>query len=198
MTIFGKIVMGLTLLVIGTGVFYGVTSYVEKDSAILANEGVNEITNSTTTEESGLLFSITTATGTQATLGASGKKIPFTEFVSKGGSYTCTVTQTISDTTSVGMVYIHDAQLRVDFTTDVVGKSMKISTIIKDGYAYSWTSATPGKGQKTKIVSPTTLGTTSTTSAVWNSTQVGDYSCESWAVDNQMFELPKAVTFTLQ
>jgi hypothetical protein len=199
MTIFGKIVMGLVLLLIGTGVFYGVTSYVEKDSSAIAKDENSQQVTSTTTEELSLLSATTTATGTQSvSVGANGKKIPFADFLRKGGSYTCAVTEITQDVSSVGTVYFHDSLMRVELTTEVSSGPIKTNVIIKNGYTYYWTSTMPGKGYKTKTDQSNTNNTTRATSTTWDSTKIGDYSCESWTPDDTVFDLPKSVTFTLQ
>ncbi len=188
MTTFGKLIMSLVLILIGTGIFYGVASYVEKDNKTPSPD-ITMTPVATTTENDNL---DATSTNQNASSTISSKKIPFAEFLSKGGIYRCTVTQLIADTTSTGTVYTHDERLRVDLTASVLGKPIQMSTIIKDGYVYSWTNTTGGKGQKTKIASPATSGTTT---LVWDSTQVGDYSCEPWNADDTVFDLPPSITF---
>lgn len=194
MTIFGKLVMGLVLVIIGGGVFYGVTSYVKHDTE-------TPIVGETKTQTD----TLTVATATDATtteVKPGGKKIPFAEFMKKGGSYKCEVTQVMANMTSQGTVYIHDSLIRAEFSTTVAGQSMNTNMIARDGYTYSWTSMMPGKGYKTKIATSETSapGANSSTSGTytWNGEQVGDYSCEAWTADESVFELPKSVTFTTQ
>ena len=192
MTIFGKLVMGLVLVVVGGGIFYGVTSYVKHDSE-------TQIVDETKTD---IITVATTSDATTTEVKPTGKKIPFTEFMKKGGSYKCEVTQVLANMTSQGTVYIHDSLIRAEFSTSIAGQSMNTNMIARDGYTYSWTSMMPGKGYKTKISSAETpaSGQNSSTSGTytWNGEQIGDYSCDVWVADDSVFDLPKSVTFTTQ
>lgn len=200
MTIFGKIIMGIVLVLIGTGVFYGVSSYVKYDSEVASVQDPPQQDISTTTEEMLLLSATTTATTTEkvattTTQGKNGKKIPFTDFISKGGSYKCTVTLTVATGTSAGVVYFHDRQVRGEFTSLSTGASVATTVVLRDGYTYSWVGVSPIKGYKTKSVSGS-RSSPSTEVREWETDKVGDYSCVTWSADDSIFELPKTISFT--
>ncbi len=201
MTIFGKLVLGFCMLIIGVGVFYGVATYVEKDSA-REIEASNHVDVSTSTPEAlasstEIMMSTSTSATTTETK-SNGKKISFTEFMSKGGSYKCDITQVVATMTTKGVVYMHDALVRAELSNSVAGQSLNTTMIAKDGYMYSWTSLTPNKGYKTKISTAGSGLKNQATTYTWNGGQVGDYNCEAWSADDSFFELPKTVTFTSQ
>jgi hypothetical protein len=209
MTIFGKLVLGTLMVLISGAVFYGLTSYVKEDSAAIPKEVATESTTtdlfplptSTSTDEGGLLGATTTiqgaATGTGEVSKPTGKKIPFTEFMSKGGSYTCSIVQTVANMTSNGTVYMHDALVRLEFSTSIANQTINTTMVARDNYMYTWTSTTPGKGYKTKISQSETSGKQPST-LTWNGSQVGDYTCVPWKADDSLFELPKSIVFTNQ
>jgi hypothetical protein len=198
MTIFGKIVLASFMIVVASGVYFGLSSYVKEDTQ--GEETTIQVVSTSTESASPLVETASTTeasstqTGTSTKQGSS-KKIPFTEFMSKGGSYTCDITQNVSTMTSKGTVYMHDALVRLELATSLAGQSMNTTMIARDGYMYSWTDLSPTKGYKTKIVASATEKPTTYT---WNGSQVGDYTCEAWKADDTRFELPKTVTFTIQ
>jgi hypothetical protein len=197
MTIFGKIVMGTLLFAVVGGVFYGVTSYVNKDTAGTPLQVV-----ATTTPEVEVVVATTTATTTASTTPEkpAGKKIAFTEFMKKTGSYKCTVTQTVATMTTNGTVYLDEGKVKADFAVSVAGQSINTSMIVRDGYSYTWTSNSPTKGFKTKIAGSATGSGSSSPKGTytWDGSQIGDYSCDPWVAEASMFEIPKTVTFTVQ
>jgi hypothetical protein len=197
MTIFGKIILASFMIVVSTGVYFGLSSYVKQDAEaeVVAEEFSTStdplpfLEGSATTTDASL-----TQMGTSTEQGSS-KKIPFTEFMSKGGSYKCNITQVVSTMTSKGVVYMHDELVRLEFATSLAGQSMNTTMIAREGYMYSWTDASPTKGYKTKIV---TSATENPKTYTWNGSQVGDYTCQEWKADDTLFDLPKTVTFAVQ
>lgn len=189
MTIFGKIVLGGLLLVVAGGVYYGVNSYVSQDVAVTPTEiktTIQEVSVASTT-----LASSTVPEKSQ------GKKIAFVEFMKKGGSYKCTVIQTVANMTSSGTVYIHNDFLKGSFSTSVQGQTIDSNMIVRDGYTYSWTNLLAGKGFKSKTVDASSDTEAKSSSGYsWNGKQIGEYDCKEWIADDSMFELPKSVTFT--
>lgn len=197
MTIFGKLIMGVLLLIIGSGIYYGLTSYVKNDGETVVNTEIVQNTNTVTDEASTTIMNGTSTTlsaTSTATSTKQGKKIPFTDFIGKGGSYTCEVTQSMASMNSKGTFYMHDNLVRVEFATTLAGQSMNTTMIARDGYTYSWTSLSPTKGFKTKIPQGDVQPGTSPT-YTWNGSQVGDYSCEVWKADDTLFVLPKDIVF---
>lgn len=192
MTIFGKIVMGTLLFAVVGGAFYGVTSYVNKDTEVTPSQ-----VSTTTTPVIEVLVATTTASTTSGV--PSGKKIAFSEFMKKSGSYKCTVTQTVATMTTNGTVYLDEGKVKADFAVSVAGQSFNTSMIVRDGYSYTWTSNSPTKGFKTKIAGGTESNSTSSKGTyTWDGSQIGEYSCDSWVAEASMFEVPKTVTFTVQ
>ncbi len=188
MTIFGKMIVGALLLVVAGGVYYGVSSSVKNDVA-----PENTVVE---TPAQDAVVATTTASTTSET--SAGKKIAFSEFLKKGGSYKCTVTQTVANMTSNGTVYIDDANVKGSFSTSISGQTIDTNMIAKDGYTYTWTSMSKGVGYKAKIDKGAGGDSTASTSATytWNGSQIGEYNCEPWTVDKTMFALPSSVTFT--
>lgn len=187
--------MGGLLVVVAGGIFYGVTSYVDKDNATvtpIVATTTEEVVVATTTESS-------TSTSTASTTPA-GKKMAFSEFIKQGGSYKCTVTQTVATMTTNGTVYIDGSKIKADFAVSVAGQSINTTMIVRDGYTYTWTSNAPTKGFKTKVATggqgDSSTGAKGT--ITWDGSQIGDYSCDPWVAQASMFELPTTVTFTVQ
>lgn len=193
MTFFGKLVMGCFFLVVGTGVFYWVTSYVKDDGKEVVN---SEVVTPVAPIEASIPENSST-TMSASTTEASGRKMSFSQFMSKGGSYKCDVTQTMATMTSRGTVYMHDVLVRLEVALALSGQSMNTTMIARDGYMYSWTSATPSKGYKTKIAPPEGTSSSSKT-FTWDGGQISDYTCEEWKADDGIFELPKSVVFSTQ
>lgn len=195
--------MACLMLVIGGGVFYGVTLYIKKDASLEKNEpiavqqfAVPEVESNASSTNTATSAPITASSSDQK---PSGKKIAFTEFMRKGGSYKCAVTQTMSTMTTQGTVYMHDDLVRAEFSSSLAGQTINSAMIARDGYMYSWTSAAPSKGIKTKLAPDTETGSTSKPATyTWNGSQVGDYSCEEWKADDSIFEIPKTIVFTQQ
>jgi outer membrane lipoprotein-sorting protein len=185
MTLFGKIVFGLTALVVAVGIFYGTSSYVKNEAEV-----VTQIQTSTTTD------SVASATSTTETASSTEeKKIAFPLVLERGGMYKCSVTQSMGTITSDGTVYINGPLVRAEFSMSVADQKISTTMIARDGYMYSWTASASSTGTKVKMATandpkqPTGVKT-------WNGSQVTDYSCDEWKPDEVLFEIPKTVTFT--
>lgn len=219
MTLLGKFVIGSLAILVASGIFYGVMSYVEQDNiaSLTKKEQKKEevvATSSTLTDASSseLLGFEATGNGTSTFLvdlsvdasstkqATSSKKSPsnkisFVDFVKKGGDYKCAVTQTVANMTSNGTVYVSNDLVRAEFSTSLAGQTINTTMIARDGYTYTWTSMSQGKGYKAKITQGSSTNTTKAT-YTWNGSQVGEYSCDPWKFDKTKFDLPKGVTFT--
>lgn len=205
MTVFGKMILGGLLLVVAGGIYYGVSSTVKND---IPSEPVSfgtttipvSVDTTASTTEATSTASTTTSTASTTTKKPEGKKIAFSEFIKKGGSYKCVVTQTVATMTTNGVVYLDNGKVKAEFAVSVAGQSLSTSMIIRDGYSYTWTSNSPTKGFKTKIATggqgDSSTGPKGT--ITWDGSQIGDYSCEEWTAEASMFEIPKTVTFTVQ
>lgn len=139
-----------------------------------------------------------TTGGNSASTGSpQGKKMAFDVFMKQGGSYQCTVHQSVQGTDSTGIVYLDNGMVSGKFNTAVQGINVDSNFIMKDGYSYTWTSMMPGKGFKvavTAAASDGSAGTSGTNS--WDASQIGDYDCQPWTADASKFALPSATVFT--
>ncbi|HRH26730.1 MAG TPA: hypothetical protein PLZ99_01050 [Parcubacteria group bacterium] len=128
----------------------------------------------------------------------SGKKMSFDAFLKQGGSYVCTVNQSVEGIDSKGTVYIDKGNIRGDFNTSVAGMNVDTYFIVKDKYTYTWSSMMPGKGFKAPVSTGGSGDTSTGTSGQYsfNAEQIGDYDCKAWSVDASKFTLPSGVTFT--
>ncbi len=171
MTLFGKTIVGIILIIIaGTGYYFYLGS-----QEIMPSE-VKETTPVPTT-----------------------KKIAFSQLVAQNGTYKCTVNQYVQNIESKGTVYMNKGMLRGEFATAVANQKIDTTMILRDGYTYTWTSMAPTVGFKSKTTtsSDETSTTTQTSGAYsWNGDQIGDYSCDDWTLDETMFEIPKGIKFT--
>lgn len=128
----------------------------------------------------------------------SGKKMAFSEFIKQDkGAYKCEVKQAFSDIENKGTVYMNNGMMRGEFTTVAEGKTMDSSFIMKDGYAYNWSSVLPNMGVKVKVLANTeNKGGDAKGTYTWNAEQIGEYNCEEWKVDESKFALPVGIDFT--
>lgn len=127
----------------------------------------------------------------------SGKKMSFDAFMKQGGSYTCTVNQTVQGIESKGTIYIDGNNTRGEFKTSVSGMNLDTMFLTKDGYSYTWSSMMPGKGYKVAVkatVGDTTAGASGQYS--FNASQIGDYDCQPWSGDSSKFAMPSGIVFT--
>lgn len=137
--------------------------------------------------------------GEETTVTTGGKKMAFAEFLRQDkGSYECTVNQYIDEgmtQSAVGRVFLDGGRIRGDFSVDVSGMSLSASTLVVDGFTYSWTSVSP-MGFKAPVAEGEETGNAGMQgSYYWNANQIGDYDCQTWQVDETKFVLPEDVTF---
>ena len=121
---------------------------------------------------------------------SSGKKMAFSDFLKQGGAYKCEITQYVGEVANSGTMYINGKNVKGEYTTVVEGMTINSSFISLDGYAYTWSSVSPGIGFKMKTGENNTNET-----YAWDPSQIGDYNCENWVVDAEKFEIPKDITF---
>ncbi len=136
---------------------------------------------------------------TQTTTEPSGKKMSFEMFTKQGGSYQCSVTQYLDQgmtQTTQGKVFLDNGKIRGDYATQVQGMNIDSSVIVKDGFAYAWTSMSKtGYKIAIKPVEGDNVATASG-SYGWNTQQIGDYDCDPWTPDASKFTPPASITFT--
>lgn len=125
----------------------------------------------------------------------SGKKMAFADFMKMGGSYKCSINQTVEDTQTTGTVFIDNNSTRGMFETTTNGVKVEGNFLMHNGYSYFWSSASP-MGIKTAITEeeknqPQPMSET----YAWNPEQVGDYDCVAWSADNATFTVPAGIQF---
>ena len=125
-----------------------------------------------------------------------GKKIPFSEFIKTGGSYKCTVNQSVGGVDTKGLTYLNNKMIRGEYNTKVQGMSIDTTLIVRDGFTYTWTSLAPTMGFKAKVVDKAPDNQAEMSGKYsFNAEQIGDYDCQSWTADDSKFTLPTSVTF---
>ncbi len=120
------------------------------------------------------------------------KKMAFSEFIKQGGSYSCTVNQSVSNIDSTGTVYLDNGKIAGEFVTDMQGSKISSNFVMKDGYSYFWSSAAPTMGFKVAINQSSGASSANT----FNAEQIGDYKCETWVAEASKFEVSSSVKFT--
>ena len=175
-----KILVGIILVLIVIGGYFAYTKTRSK-SEELGN--VNPGANSQNSEV--------------GTVNPNGKKMAFDAFVRQGGSYQCTVHQSVNNVDSVGTVYVANGNMSGQFDTTVSGQTMTSNMIMKDGYMYSWSSMSPNMGFKMAIAGNAGTGTNGTmANAYADAPQFGDYDCQAWNGDSSKFTPPASVKFS--
>lgn len=163
-----------------------------------ASESAESAETSALTASSTYLASTTAVTVVPVI--SNSKKIAFSEFMKKGGSYKCTVNQylgVVGGPSTKGTTYINDKMVRAEYSTKIQDKDVSTNLIVKDGFTYMWSSISPTMGFKVKAVihEATSSAVAASGSYSFNASQIGDYDCQPWTTDASMFSLPTGVTF---
>lgn len=144
---------------------------------------------------------ITQVEGGTIKLEAGGKKIPFSRVLAMRAALKCTVVQHLDDykIQAKGTVYMNEGMMRGDFAAEYQDMpKIDVYTIIRDGFAYNWTSLKT-MGYKTAVVLNDGALETGVTvrgnNYVFNTDQVGDYTCFDWKPDNSLFTVPADIGF---
>lgn len=110
--------------------------------------------------------------------------------MARGGSFQCTASLTVQNSSSQGTAYISGEKIRGDFTSRAGGMTIASHFIIADGYSYSWSDAAP-QGFKVKVD-----GSSSSQSSQGVTTNADvSYDCTPWTVDQSKFTVPSGITF---
>ena len=132
----------------------------------------------------------------------SGKKIAFTELVKQGGTFKCSVNQTVENVTVKGLVYMDKGLIRGEFAGDYAGKKMDVTFVMRDNMTYVWNSVIPNMGFKFKNDTAVSLGDKKAqASGEIHATpesyleKIGDYDCEAWVAEASKFVIPTSITF---
>ncbi len=133
---------------------------------------------------------------TQATSSDS-RKMAFMDFMKRGGSYKCSITQSIGGMDTKGTMYMHKGMVRGEYGAKIQGADIDTTLVVRDGYTYTWSSMAPNMGFRMKAVGATVDKNVPTTEmSGFDASQIGDYDCEPWSGNTTTFDLPKSITFT--
>lgn len=140
---------------------------------------------------------MTSQTNENTNIESTGKKMAFAEFMKQGGSYKCTVRQSVNNMDSNGTVFVSNGMVRGSFTTTVSGKETVSNILVRDGYTYVWS---PDMPIAMKIAIPknevdANINADTSGSYGWNAEQIGDYNCENWNEDQSTFVVPTGIQF---
>jgi hypothetical protein len=129
----------------------------------------------------------------------SGKKMSFSQFIAtEKGAFECTVNHSINNVEGQGKVWVSDGMMRSSYTGKFSGIESSSSMIIRDGYTYSWGSALPGTGFKSRFIDPTKTDINPLESEQFraNFEQIGGYDCQAWTPDESKFIIPSDIVFS--
>lgn len=121
----------------------------------------------------------------------------FTDLLSRGGDWRCTLESSVAGASSSGTTYVSSGMVRADITSAVEGYGTMESHMIADGTnVYTWSPMMPF-GIKAPMTQPVAGGTGENTPTESSFDVAGSHSyhCEPWSADRTMFELPSGVTF---
>ena len=124
-----------------------------------------------------------------------GKKPPFSTFITSGGSLFCRINSYNYNTNTKGTVYVDGGKIRANMTLDYQGTKINASVIVRDGYSYVWSGLSPSGF---KVATNATKGNTTLEGKAysWNADLVGDYDCQAWtSVDQSVFAVPSNIQF---
>lgn len=127
---------------------------------------------------------------------ATTNKVAFVDVVKKGGTLTCSITENRAGTKVEGKIFMGNGMMRGDYVTKENGVNVYSDFIVRDGYTYTWSSLTPTAGIKVAIPVVGSSDITVNTSS-FDVSQVSDYDCKSWTLDQSKFTVPTEITFTL-
>lgn len=165
-TLLNKIIIGIVILGIIVGGYFAFTS--NKNEAGIKSEE-------------------------EATTEIQGKKMAFSQFIKNGGSYECTISQNVAETTSTGKVFMDGEKIRGDFTSTVQNRKIDSTFVSKEGFTYAWTSMIPNMVYKSAMKKEETEANTNTGKSgaySFDAETIGEYDCKEWATDQTKFEIP--------
>ena len=100
------------------------------------------------------------------------------------------------DGSTAGVVYIHNSRMRADVSSLIDGVESEINMVRKDNLNYIWGTSFP---ENTGLVFESELDDLETNEQYQNyfdfERQV-DYNCQSWTVEESIFETPDNVKFS--
>ena len=112
----------------------------------------------------------------------------FSEYMSDGGSYACTVAS-FGGQPVTGTVYLDHGRVRANIVSAVSGSRIESHVIVKDRTGYVWNSLAT-IGYKKSVPADISAGFDG-----WDPKTVGGYQCQPWSRDETEFALPSNVTF---
>lgn len=147
----------------------------------------------------GVLAVVVLLAGAWVTLGGSGSPAavggtqPTTlrTLIAEGTPQRCTFSSSTSDTNASGVVYVASGQLRGDFTSVSANQTLASHLIVKNNTSYVWTDT-----MQEGILMPFDQMTAgSTGEANINPNEKTEYTCSSWSIEGNVFELPSGLPF---
>lgn len=126
---------------------------------------------------------------------SSGKKMAFSQFIKQGGTYKCTVNQSVDEKTTSGTIFIGKDMMRGTFQTQVAGKQMMTNILVRDGYTHMWSDDMPVAIKMPMMQNGVDTNAGASGSYAWNAEQIGDYDCAVWNADQATFSLPVGIQF---
>ena len=138
----------------------------------------------------------TVTTTTTTTSNTELDKASIKDLVARGGSFKCTFTSNVTGAESSGTYYIVGKSIRADMMSSTAGKSVDVHIIVKDGYMYNWSNASP---MAIKIPIAANEDPAASFSGATNYTQGNNavnYHCEASSVDPSMYAPPANIKFT--
>ena len=160
------------------------------------NKTANEAAVAPSEETTPSTQTVTTTTTTTTTNSAV-EKSSIKDLIARGGSFKCTFASNAQGAESKGTYYINGKSMRADMTSSSAGQSFDSHIIIKDGFMYNWSNASP---VAMKIAINQNDDPAASFAGAANYTQGNDaanYHCEASSVDLSLYVPPANIKFTL-
>lgn len=138
----------------------------------------------------------TVTTTTTTTSNTEVDKASIKDLIARGGSFKCTFASNVTGAKSSGTYYIIGKSIRADMISNTGGKSVDVHIIIKDGYMYNWSNASP---MAIKLPIAANEDPAASFSGATNYTQGNNalnYHCEASSVDPSLYVPPANIKFT--
>lgn len=159
------------------------------------NKSVSETAVAPTTEAAPSTQTVTTTT-TTTTTNTEVDKSSIKDLIARGGSFKCTFASNVTGAESSGTYYIVGKSIRADMMSSTGGKSVDVHIIVKDGYMYNWSNASP---MAIKLPIAANDDPAASFSGATNYTQGNNalnYHCEASSVDPSLYVPPTNIKFT--
>ncbi len=159
------------------------------------NKAVSETAVAPTEQTQPATQTVTTTTTTTTTTEID--KASIKDLIARGGSFKCTFASKEQGAESKGTYYINGKSMRADMTSSTGGQSFDAHIIVKDGFMYNWSNASP---VAMKIAINQNDDPSASFAGAANYTQgneAANYHCEASSVDPSLYVPPANIKFTL-